>query len=219
LERPIEIRSITRLKFRDRNNNNELRDSLSIKIEFLSSNFFPEFILIWSVRSRIRPFMNKVRKCYNCLKWGHFSAFCRGSSVCSGCGGSHNSDSCSNSVFICPDCNQNHSPFDVDCNTFQKYKVINHIMAYCNVNQFNVKKLAKIRNITSCDQVEKNFKSSAYLTWNNVDYSREDSRSIGLRTHPSSLRNFERNNKNRRKSFRRNYTSTSDLGQMMSDKT
>jgi len=34
-----------RLKFRDKNNNNELRDSSSIKINFLS-NLFPKFISI-----------------------------------------------------------------------------------------------------------------------------------------------------------------------------
>jgi len=66
--KPIKIKSITRLKFRDKNNNNELKDSSSIKIEFLS-NLLPEFISIWSVRSKVRPFINRVRKCYNCLKW------------------------------------------------------------------------------------------------------------------------------------------------------
>jgi len=47
-------------------------------------------------------------------------------------------------------------------------------MAYCNINQYVAKKLAKIRNIVSCDQVEKNFKSSAYLAWSNVDFSQDD---------------------------------------------
>jgi len=29
-----------------------------------------------------------------------------------------------------------HYPFDVSCPIFVKYKIINAIMAYCNVNQF-----------------------------------------------------------------------------------
>jgi len=53
-------------------------------------------------------------------------------------------------------------------------------MAYCNINQFNAKKLLKIRNITSCDQVERNFKSSAYLAWSNIDFIlRRKKREIG----------------------------------------
>jgi len=40
---PIEIRSISRLKFRDKNKNNELRYSSTIKIEF-ASNLLPKYI-------------------------------------------------------------------------------------------------------------------------------------------------------------------------------
>jgi len=50
MDRPIAIKSITRLKYRDKNFNNELRESTSIKIEFLS-NLLPEFISIWNVKS------------------------------------------------------------------------------------------------------------------------------------------------------------------------
>jgi len=93
MDRPIALKSITRLKFRDKNYNNELRDSFSIRIKFLS-NLLPEFISIWNVRSKVRPFVNRVRKCFNCLRWGHSSAFCRSSPVCTGCGRTHISDSC-----------------------------------------------------------------------------------------------------------------------------
>jgi len=55
MDRPVEIGFITRLKFRDKNNNNELRDFSSIKIDFIS-NFFPEFISTWNVKSKIRPY-------------------------------------------------------------------------------------------------------------------------------------------------------------------
>jgi len=125
MDRPIAIKSITRLKYRDRNFNNELRDSASIKIEFLC-NLLPEFILIWNVRSRVKPFINKVRKCFNCLKWDLSSAFCRNSPVCTGCGRTHISDSCANSAFLCPDCSQLHPLFDTECSIFQKYKITNY---------------------------------------------------------------------------------------------
>jgi len=59
MDRPIEIKSITRLKYRDKNNNNELKSLSSIEIECLS-NLLPEFISIWSVRSRVRLFVNRA---------------------------------------------------------------------------------------------------------------------------------------------------------------
>jgi len=159
MDRPIALKSITRLKFRDKNHNNELKDSSSIKIEFLS-NLLPEFISIWNVRSRVRPFVNNVRKCFNCLRWGHSSTFCRSSPVCTGCGRTHISDSCADNAFLCPDCGQLHPLFDTECTIFQNYKIVNFLMAYCNVNQYIAKKLIKSRNIVSCDQVERNFKAS-----------------------------------------------------------
>jgi len=71
MDRPLEIKLITRLKFRDRNNNNDLKDSSTIKIEFLF-NLFLEFLSIWSIRTKVRPYINKVRRCYNCLRWSQF---------------------------------------------------------------------------------------------------------------------------------------------------
>jgi len=141
MDRPIEIKFISRLKFRDKNNNNELRDSSSVKIEFLSN--FLEFISIWSLRSRVRSYINRVRKCFNCSKWGHSSAFCKRTLVCFGCGKSHDTDLCSNVNFTCPNCNKNHPPLDYNCFIFQKYKIVNYIMAYCNINQYNAKNWLK----------------------------------------------------------------------------
>jgi len=58
----IEMKSISKLKYRDKSNNNELRDSSSVKIKFLS-NLLLEFISIWSVRLWVRPFIYKIRRC------------------------------------------------------------------------------------------------------------------------------------------------------------
>jgi len=47
-DRPIEIKSITRMKFRDRNNNNELRDSSLSRLNFFrifSQNIYPSGML------------------------------------------------------------------------------------------------------------------------------------------------------------------------------
>jgi|GEM_PF-3730276 len=167
-DKPMEIKSIERLKYRDTRNNGELRDSTSVKIDFVS-NLLPEYITIWSVKSRVKPFVNKVRKCFNCLRWGHSSAFCRDSPVCSRCGERHDGEKCSSDSFLCPDCKQIHAPFEKVCPIFLKYELVNAVMAFCNVSQFNAKKLIKSKGIIKLEQVYKVFKSSAYLAWNNAD--------------------------------------------------
>jgi len=70
----MEIKSITSLKYRDKNNNNKLRDSSAIKIEFVS-NLLLEFISILSVKVKVRLFINRVKKCYNYLRWSYSSLF------------------------------------------------------------------------------------------------------------------------------------------------
>jgi len=128
-------------------------------------------------------------------------------------------DSCPSNIFTCPDCNQNHPPFNFDCSTFQKYKIVNHIMAYCNVqiNQFAAKRLAKVRNIISCDQVENNFKSSAYLAWNEEDFSGNESGSVRIGPLPPLGKSADRKKKTRRKFFRGSMSFTLDSTQSPSD--
>jgi len=90
-------------------------------------------------------------------------------------------------------------------------------MTYCNVNQYFAKKLTKIRNIMSFDQVEKTFKFSAYLAWDNVDFSQEEVKPIGQVTHPSTFRSIGGKGRSKCKSLRERYTSTSNSGQMASE--
>jgi len=127
MDRQLEIKSIIRLKYRDKNNN-KLKDSSTVRIEFVS-NLLPEFISIWSVRTKVRPFINKVRRCYNCLRWDHSAACCRGSPVYSRCGKCHDPEMCLTKSFTCLDCKEIHLSFNFSCSIFQKYKIVNHIMA------------------------------------------------------------------------------------------
>jgi len=73
LDNNMEIR--TRLKYRDRFTM-KLKDSQSVKMEF-ALNLLPEYLSICSVKSNVRPYINRVRKCFNCFRWGHSAIFCR----------------------------------------------------------------------------------------------------------------------------------------------
>lgn len=37
------------------------------------------------IKIRIRPFVETVKQCYNCLKFGHVKAMCEAPKVCIGC--------------------------------------------------------------------------------------------------------------------------------------
>jgi len=134
LDANIEIRSLSRLKYRDRETM-ELKDSTSVKIEF-ASNLLPKYLYIWSVRVRVKPYVNRIRRCYNCCRWGHSSLFCKGKESCPRCGGNHRSDSCDVANFNCINCGGSHHSFDASSPVFYKYKIINTVMAYCNVNHY-----------------------------------------------------------------------------------
>jgi len=58
-------------------------------------------------------------------------------------GQSHDTDLYSNVNFTCPDCNENHPPLDYNCSIFQKYKIVNYIMAYYDINQYMQKNWLK----------------------------------------------------------------------------
>jgi len=64
----LEIRSLSRFKYRDKYTM-ELKNSSTVKIEF-ASNLLPEYLSIWNVRSKVRAYINRVRKCYNGFRWG-----------------------------------------------------------------------------------------------------------------------------------------------------
>jgi len=69
---------------------------------------------------------------------------------------------CSSENFSCINCKGLHHPFDLSCSIFHKFKLINTIMAYCNINQYKAKRLIKIRNISNIEQAEQIFKSSTF---------------------------------------------------------
>jgi len=203
-DKPMEIKFEERLKFRDKENNNELKESTTVKIEFVS-NLLPEYITIWSVRSRVKPYINRVRRCYNCLRWGHSAAFCRRAPICPRCGNKHNSDGCPSDSFICPDCKQSHVLFDYNCpfflkSFFLKYNLINTVMAYCNVSQFIAKRQIKSKNVCNLEQAMRVFKSSTYLAWDNIDIISNFGASVISSTSSVKINKTKRLSKRRSKS-------------------
>lgn len=69
---PIRIFSVERLKFKSRDSG-EIKDSASIKIVF-ESDLLPEYMYILRCKCKVFPYINKVRRCNKCSRWGQFSS-------------------------------------------------------------------------------------------------------------------------------------------------
>jgi len=197
----IEIRFISRLKYRDRNTM-ELKNSSMIKVEFVS-NLPPEFMNIWSVRVKVKPYVNKVHKCFNYFGWT--SIFCKDKETCFRCGRDHNVDMCNSDGFCCVNYGGSHHPFDQFYPVFYKYK-LKH--SSCNVSQF--KRLLKTKNIISIDQVEQVFKSSAYYDWNTLNIDIDLNLARGSST-PSIYKSNQDRSCNKYKGTKSRFTSNLEV--------
>jgi len=170
----IEIKSLTRFKFRDKNTNNKLKKRFFFYQNCISVNLLLEYIVIWSVRLKVKPFINKISKCFVLngdihlhfagVTWFGRSVVVLMISICM----------VVRYIFNYPNCKNNHPLFDTTCPIFLKYIIINAIMAYCNINQFKTKKIMKSRDTNSLDQVDKFFKSSTFyasvISWRLHDF-------------------------------------------------
>lgn len=177
----IKIKSIERLKYRA-NGSGDLRISSSIKL-VLETDLLSEYIYVAKWKLRVKPYINGVRRCGKCARWGHSTPFCRGSLRCAKCSLNHPTEMCRSEIFKCCNCGGDHQSFDPICQIFIKNKIVNAVMAYSNLSRFYAFKLIKSRNIIDLNQVENSFRSLAYKAW---DLRGVDSVSIKSRA-PSQL--------------------------------
>jgi len=118
----------------------------------------------------------------------------------------HDTKECLRDSYTCP---------DINCSIYQKYELINCVMALCDVSQFIAKRQIKNKNICNFEQVKRIFKSPAYLAWDNTDilsnYGVMENSSI------PSISNYKVKSLSKRKlkSNKFNSTATSDRDQFV----
>ncbi|XP_077280657.1 uncharacterized protein LOC143907651 [Temnothorax americanus] len=117
---------------------------------------------------RILPFINRVRKCTNCFRWGHSSLNCRSFKACERCSLQHTTKDC-DSEPKCINCGGDHLSSDTSCPVFINHKIINTVMAYTNAFYAQAKRTIKVRGIDSCQQAINFFRSHAYMIWNKFE--------------------------------------------------
>ncbi|KYQ58421.1 Nucleic-acid-binding protein from mobile element jockey [Trachymyrmex zeteki] len=84
------------------------------------------------VKLRVRPYIQSVRQCYNCYKFGHIKQFCKSNTVCINCG--REAHGLCEAESYCRNCGGVHRSTYRQCPVLEKNRSISTIMAYRNVS-------------------------------------------------------------------------------------
>lgn len=81
----------------------KLIPTLLVKV-FFKELTLPKSIIIDSIERNVRHYIPKVRRCFNCLRFGHLKDQCRSKSRCEVCSGEHDGKGCTNTSVSCVNC-------------------------------------------------------------------------------------------------------------------
>lgn len=92
---------------------------------------------------RVRPFVEAVRQCFNCFKFGHVKAVCRAKQRCIVCGEEGIHGRCEKPL-SCTSCGEAHKSTDRRCNVYQYNMELKKVMAENNVSLREAEGILKI---------------------------------------------------------------------------
>lgn len=110
--------------------------SKTILVKF-EGQLLPSVVSLFKIRLPVHPFIPRVQLCYNCYRFGHISANCKGKPRCLRCG-----DAKYNSNEECPriqqpptccNCSGEHLPTLSICPSYIKQKQINTLVSVENI--------------------------------------------------------------------------------------
>jgi hypothetical protein len=134
------VQSVRRLK---RKVEGKWEDSWSVCLTF-SRKYLPPEICIGYEMYQVKPYVEKVVRCFKCQRLGHMTSTCKGKVRCVRCGGSHTFEQCTGSIEIkCCRCGENHSAAYEGCETIKHVKRINTIKAKQGVSYAEAAKVVK----------------------------------------------------------------------------
>ncbi|XP_066589524.1 uncharacterized protein [Prorops nasuta] len=161
----IEIKKIERMSRWD-NNNKVTIPTNSIKITILG-NTLPSYVYLFFVKLAIKPFVDKVLKCFHCKRFGHTKSQCRGHFRCGNCSGEHNEETCTDKT-LCGNCHGPHKSLDPSCPLFKYMALIRRITAYISCTKNYARKLIKLNKFTNEVEIENHFDSRAKSDTSNL---------------------------------------------------
>ncbi|GBM13225.1 hypothetical protein AVEN_259134-1 [Araneus ventricosus] len=107
----------------------------------------PSHIKAGYLRCKVRPYIPNPIRCYNCQRFGHSKAACRGKQTCSTCASvDHIASDCTSIEPRCMNCDQPHPADSKDCPQWKKEKQIQEL--HEKITKFVVPPLVKLKPVT-----------------------------------------------------------------------
>lgn len=143
----------------------ESKDSLSILLTF-EGQIRPQFITLYNLRFDIHPYTSPVKRCSNCLRFGHTSKSCRSKATCQHYGtNSHDTqDPCPETEKPpkCINCKGRHKSTDENCPDLDKQRKIHKQAAFHQISYSEAKDL--IDNPPITNPQNNNYRHNANLS-------------------------------------------------------
>ncbi|KAH8284469.1 hypothetical protein KR054_011791, partial [Drosophila jambulina] len=144
----IEVRKILK------KNNNETTETGLIILTF-SSIDLPEKLWIDYEVVQVRPYIPPPMRCYNCLRFGHPTVFCKSEQICANCSEKKHTDDknlCTN-IKTCINCKyeddeiKHHNAMDKSCPAFIKQKELTAIKTLQKIDHKTARYIYNTRHI------------------------------------------------------------------------
>ena len=106
----------------------------------------PEYIQLYGLLQKpISPYIEPVKTCKNCFRYGHVSKFCRSLKACPNCGQpiGENIHHCQSTQSRCLHCKEDHPTFHSSCFKMRINKEVNSITAHSDMSITEAFTLAK----------------------------------------------------------------------------
>lgn len=84
-----------------------------------SGTGIPDNIIFYGQKIHVEPYVDRVRVCFNCSRFGHIASQCRAKARCYKCGGAHEGVTCTAVSISCPNCKGEHWASDRACPRLQ----------------------------------------------------------------------------------------------------
>ncbi|KAJ8682382.1 hypothetical protein QAD02_018174 [Eretmocerus hayati] len=138
LQSPSQVLKVKRLMRNKTEASNEktLVPTQSIQITF-DGQHLPPRVRLYGVSHRVEPFIQPVKMCFQCYRYGHIRSQCRSSQLCGRCGtAKHNSeDECpqKDGDPVCINCQGSHEPDNKCCPEYQLQRDARALAAQENI--------------------------------------------------------------------------------------
>ncbi|XP_077282657.1 uncharacterized protein LOC143908758 [Temnothorax americanus] len=138
----MQIERMTRKLFDKKKQSRIENDTDNICIIF-NKNVLPNNISIFEGYGhlKVRPYVEAVKQCFRCFRFGHVKAVCKGSEKCGRCGNEAH-DEC-NLEYYCINCEGSHRSTFRGCPVFQWNREVKVVMAYHNATFYEAQRILK----------------------------------------------------------------------------